>query len=120
MSGETFFWLLFVGFIFYIIGKILNWFRSLDPKDKRDVLIGIFGGSTSERSEHSNYDENNYGKYVIQYRSGGSWVDGPGSNNERIAESMFDSFCENDPRASKRCRLVYKVSGHVKSVLSTN
>ena len=59
-------------------------------------------------------------EYVIQYRSGSSWVDGPGSNNERIAESMFDQFLNNDPRSSRRCRLVHKVNGRVQSVLSTN
>lgn len=63
-----------------------------------------------------------YGSYVIQYRNsvGGSWIDGPGSNDERTAETMFDSFIQNDPRGNRRCRLVYKVKGKIKSVLSTN
>lgn len=61
-----------------------------------------------------------YGNYVIQYRRGGSWIDGPRSNDERTAESMFDQFLNNDPRSENRCRLVYKVNGRVKSVLGSN
>ena len=77
--------------------------------------------SSSSRVSRSSEREE-YGSYVIQYRDsvGGSWIDGPGSNDERIAESMFDRFIRNDPRGDRRCRLVYKVNGRVKSVLSTN
>lgn len=74
-------------------------------------------GSSSSRSSKPKQE---YGSYVIQYRSGSTWIDGPGSNDERVAESMFDRFLESDPRGSKRCRLVYKVNGRVQSVLSTN
>ena len=88
-----------------------------DPEFQRAFFEGLFNrrGGSSSRS----YDEE-YGSYVIQYRSGSTWIDGPGSNDERVAESMFDRFLENDPRGSKRCRLVYKVNGRVRSVLSTN
>lgn len=72
---------------------------------------------SSEREERKEY-----GSYVIQYRNsvGGSWIDGPGSNDERIAESMFDNFIQNDPRGDRRCRLVYKVNGKIKTVLGSN
>ncbi len=88
-----------------------------DPEFQRAFLEGLINrrGGSSSRS----YDDE-YGSYVIQYRSGSAWIDGPGSNDERVAESMFDRFLENDPRGSKRCRLVYKVNGRVRSVLSTN
>ena len=98
----------------------ISLFRSTDWKDpevQRAFLEGLFNRSGG--SSRNSYDEE-YGSYVIQYRSGSTWIDGPGSNDERVAESMFDRFLENDPRGSKRCRLVYKVNGRVKSVLSTN
>jgi len=76
-------------------------------------------GLFSSRSRNSSSD-GDYGNYVIQYRRHGSWIDGPGSNNERVAESMFDNFVSNDPRSENRCRLVYKVDGRVQQVLSTN
>jgi|688.fasta_scaffold1208796_1 hypothetical protein len=76
------------------------------------------GGFSSSRSSRSDDDE--YGNYVIQYRRHGSWIDGPGSNNESVAESMFDNFLSSDSRSENRCRLVYKVNGRVKRVLSTN
>lgn len=60
------------------------------------------------------------GEFRIQYRQRGTWIDGPGSNDERVAESMFDSFLENDPRGGSRCRLVRKVNGRVEQVLSSN
>lgn len=88
-----------------------------DPETQRQFLIGLLGGlGKSSKSSSSG----SYGEYVIQYRSGSTWIDGPGSNNERVAESMFDQFLANDPRGSKRCRLVYKVNGRVQSVMSTN
>jgi len=70
--------------------------------------------SSSSRVSRSSEREE-YGSYVIQYRDsvGGSWIDGPGSNDERIAESMFDRFIRNDPRGDRRCRLVYKVNGKI-------
>lgn len=73
-----------------------------------------------DNSRSSGSSKQEYGNYVIQYRRGGSWIDGPGSNDERTAESMFDQFLNNDPRAENRCRLVYKVNGRVKSVLGSN
>jgi len=74
------------------------------------------GGLYRNRSLYGSDDE----EYVIQYRRGSTWIDGPGSNDERVAESMFDQFLDNDPRAENRCRLVHKVDGRVQSVLSTN
>jgi hypothetical protein len=79
---------------------------------------GSGGGLFSRKSSRSSDDS--YGNYVIQYRRHGSWIDGPGSNSESIAESMFDNFVANDPRGENRCRLVYKVNGRVQQVLSTN
>jgi hypothetical protein len=79
---------------------------------------GSGGGLFSRKSSRSSDDS--YGNYVIQYRRHGSWIDGPGSNSESIAESMFDNFVANDPRGENRCRLVYKVNGRVEQVLSTN
>ena len=76
-------------------------------------------GFLSSRSRGSSSDDE-YGSYVIQYRRHGSWIDGPGSNSESVAESMFDNFVANDPRGENRCRLVYKVNGRVQQVLSTN
>lgn len=73
-------------------------------------------GSYKNRNSYGSDDE----EYVIQYRRGSSWIDGPASNDERVAESMFDQFLNNDPRSSNRCRLVHKVNGRVQSVLSTN
>ena len=113
----------FMSFVFYfcivcLIWYCLKWFyyQMKDPEFRE----GFFRGMSGSKSSDSDYDEDDYGKYVIQYRSGSTWVDGPGSNNERTADNMFDSFLENDPRASKRCRLVYKVNGRVRSVISTN
>jgi hypothetical protein len=75
---------------------------------------GNFGGLGSFGSSDGG------GDFRIQYRRRGTWVDGPGSNNERIAETMFDNFVANDPRGENRCRLVRKVNGRVDQVLSTN
>ena len=106
-----------------IVAFVVMLFRQADWKDpefQRAFLEGLLnrrGGGSSSRSYDS---DDEYGSYVIQYRSGSTWIDGPGSNDERVAESMFDRFLENDPRGSKRCRLVYKVNGRVQSVLSTN
>lgn len=84
------------------------------------VLIAASGkssGGSFNRNRYSSYGDE---EYVIQYRRGSSWIDGPASNDERVAESMFDQFLNNDPRSSNRCRLVHKVHGRVQSVLSTN
>jgi hypothetical protein len=89
-----------------------------DPANQRAFLQGLFGAFSKGGS--SSYFSDDYGSYVIQYRRHGSWIDGPGSNNERVAESMFDNFVANDPRGENRCRLVYKVNGRVQQVLSTN
>lgn len=75
------------------------------------------GSKSFSRSRYSSYSDE---EYVIQYRRGSSWIDGPGSNDERVAESMFDQFLDNDPRSFNRCRLVHKINGRVQSVLSTN
>lgn len=102
--------------LFVMIFRNTDW---SDPETKRQFLIG-FLGAFGKGSGSSSSSRSSYGEYVIQYRSGSTWIDGPGSNNERVAESMFDRFLENDPRGSKRCRLVYKMNGRVQSVLSTN
>jgi hypothetical protein len=82
-------------------------------------LQGLFGAFSKGGGSFS-HSSDDYGSYVIQYRRHGSWIDGPGSNNERVAESMFDNFVANDPRGENRCRLVYKVNGRVEQVVSTN
>jgi hypothetical protein len=74
----------------------------------RPGSYGLFGSSRSN------------GDFRIQYRRHGTWIDGPGSNNEAIAESMFDNFVNNDPRGQNRCRLVRVVNGRVEQVVSTN
>ena len=111
------------GFIFVFINLAVFMFMLFrqvdwkDPETQRQLFIAFLGGLGKGSGSSSS---SSYGEYVIQYRSGSTWIDGPGSNNERVAESMFDQFLENDPRGSKRCRLVYKVDGRVQSVLSTN
>ena len=104
-----------------IIGMIRNANWS-DPQVRSAFISGFISGLSGKSSQRysGSYDSDDYGSYVIQYRRHGSWIDGPGSNEERVAESMFDQFLANDPRAVNRCRLVYKVNGRVKSVLSTN
>jgi len=69
-------------------------------------------------------EETEYGKYIIQYRNGyGGWIDGPGSNEERTAERMFDNFISKEMlrRNATRARLV-KVGRHGKiiSILGTS
>lgn len=88
-------------------------------------LIAVFAAAAGKSSGRKSIgSSSSYGsddeEYVIQYRRGRTWIDGPGSNDERTAESMFDQFLDTDPRAENRCRLVYKVNGRVQSVLSTN
>lgn len=87
-------------------------------------IIAVFIAAAGKSSGSGSYRRSSYGsdseEYVIQYRRGSTWIDGPGSNDERVAESMFDQFLDNDPRSSNRCRLVHKVNGRVQSVLSTN
>lgn len=115
--------LLFFVFVFlpirWFYKKSKKFYNSWSSEEKLAFWSGFF--SAGKRSS-SRYDHNDDGgNYVIQYRSRGTgWIDGPGSNSERIAESMFDSFLENDPRGSKRCRLVEKKNGRVVSVISTN
>lgn len=107
--------------VMVIIGSI-KLLRSVDWNDseqKQQFLEGFINGLLNDKNGNTSSSDD-YGSYVIQYRSGSTWVDGPGSNDERIAESMFDRFLENDPRSSRRCRLVYKVNGRVKQVLGTN
>jgi hypothetical protein len=115
--------------------------NNMNPKDKDDreaaeVLVDLTRDDDVEYDDSDDWDDydepsprrsssrsretKEYGSYVIQYRRHGSWIDGPGSNDERTAESMFDRFISNDPRGSDRCRLVYKVNGRVQQVLSTN
>lgn len=108
--------------------------RSKDDREIAEALLELEEDDEDDYDYSDNYDEpsytqsksskskqqEEYGSYVIQYRSGSTWIDGPGSNDERVAESMFDRFIETDPRGSTRARLVYKVNGRVKSVLSTN
>jgi hypothetical protein len=90
-----------------------------NPEHQRAFLQGLFGAFSKGGGSFS-HSSDDYGSYVIQYRRHGSWIDGPGSNDERIAESMFDNFIANDPRGENRCRLVYKVNGRVDQVLSVN
>lgn len=105
-----------------VLALIIIAFRKMDwsnPEHQRAFLQGLFG-AFSKSGGSSSYSSDGYGNYVIQYRRHGSWIDGPGSNNELVAESMFDNFVANDPRGENRCRLVYKVNGRVEQVLSTN
>lgn len=108
-----FFFINLAAFMFMVIRSI-DW---SDTETQRNFLIGLLGGLGKGSGSSSG---GSYGEYVIQYRSGSTWIDGPGSNNERVAENMFDQFLANDPRGSKRCRLVYKVNGRVQSVVSVN
>ena len=117
--GEAIFLILFFGAIVLFIVKLINLYKGLSPEDKQEALQGFIEGLTKSKGNRS-YREDTGGNYVIQYRSGSSWIDGPGSNDEFVAESMFDQFLSNDPRANRRCRLVKKRNGRVVSVLSTN
>lgn len=110
---------------FFVVINVLAFviiaLRNMDwsnPAHQRAFLQGLFGAFSKGGS--SSYSSDSYGSYVIQYRRHGSWIDGPGSNDERVAESMFDNFIASDPRGENRCRLVYKVNGRVEQVLSTN
>ena len=111
--------LIFLGFISFVI----NLYRNLDDEGRKEFWIGFLEGASKSRNKsdrsRGEYDSDG-GKYVIQYRSGSTWIDGPGSNDEWVAESMFDRFLETDPRGNRRCRLVKKRNGRVVSVLSTN
>lgn len=93
-----------------------------EEEDSSDELDYYSEPSSSSSKVSRSSEKEEYGSYVIQYRNsvGGSWIDGPGSNDERIAESMFDNFIQNDPRGERRCRLVYKVNGKIKTVLGSN
>ena len=77
-----------------------------------------------ESDDEEEDDEEEYGKYIIQYRNGyGGWIDGPGTNDERIAERMFDNFVSKEMlhRNATRARLVKKNnSGRVISILGTS
>jgi hypothetical protein len=108
--------IIFLGYLFKHLIFDSDW---KDPANQRAFLEGLFGSSSGGGSSSTN---DSYGSYVIQYRDqvGGSWIDGPGSNDERVAESMFDRFIQNDSRSNRRCRLVHKVNGRVRQVLSTN
>lgn len=96
-----------------------------DPEVQR--MIEEFKGGASSRSSFKRQNEqkssnSSGGHYVIQYRNqvGTSWENGPGSNDERTADAMFDNFISSDPRGSRRCRLVYMVNGRVQQVLGSN
>jgi hypothetical protein len=110
-----------VNFIAFMIALAMKTDWS-NPEYQRAFIDGMFG-RTTHRSTRSTFLETNdeRGEYRIQYRSGsGSWIDGPGSNDERQAEIMFDNYINNDSRNNRRCRLVYKVNGRVRNVVSTN
>lgn len=104
---------LFAWIIFSL--KDIDWSNN---ENRKDFIIGLLGGGISERSHNRNETE----KFVIQYRDqvGGSWVNGPSSNDERAAENMFDRFIENNSYSNRRCRLVRKVNGRIKNIMSTN
>lgn len=116
----SFFYVL--GFVFInLLCFMVLMFRQIDwrdPETKRQFLFELLNAVNKKGS--GSYSSSSYGEYVIQYRSGSTWIDGPGSNNERVAESMFDQFITNDSRSNNRCRLVYKVNGRVQFVVSTN
>jgi hypothetical protein len=89
------------------------------------IAVAVLAITGSNRSKgfsrfNSSNDHDDSGDFRIQYRRHGTWIDGPGSNSERVAETMFDNFVANDPRGENRCRLVRKVNGRVDRVLSTN
>lgn len=94
-------------------------FRRIDWRDP-NTYLHMFVGIKRELGGEGIRSSLSYGRYVIQYRRGSTWIDGPGSNDEDIAEAMFDQFLQTDPRSSNRCRLVYMVNGRVQSVVSTN
>ena len=90
--------------------------------DYEDVDSGYRKNKKGEDDEDD--EESDSGEYVIQYRTGyGGWIDGPGSNDERIAERLFDNFVSKEMmhRNAVRARLVkINSSGRVISVLGTS
>jgi len=120
------------GFLFFVFGicylfvLLVQRYKTFSPEEKSVFWLGIlsksYQSSDSDDDDDEGFDYSSAGKYVIQYRDsvGASWVDGPGSNNEQIAENMFERFIQNDPRSNRRCRLVKKKNGRVVSVLGTN
>jgi hypothetical protein len=91
-----------------------------NPEVQRAFISGMLG--TRSNKSFTLSSDNEYATYLIQYRNqvGTSWINGPSSNDEHIAESMFDQFITNNPHGNRRCRLVKKVNGRVVAVLGTN
>lgn len=113
----------FYAFVFVFINLAVFMFmifRQIDWRDSNTYMHMFLGLRRGFGERFGSSSSSSYGEYIIQYRRGSVWIDGPGSNDERVAESMFDQFLDNDPRSNNRCRLVHKVNGKVQSVLSTN
>lgn len=101
----------------FLLWKFINFLlkRAQDPNFlKRLNEIESY----DDEEEYDGIEENC--EYIIQYRRNGSWINGPSSNSESVAESMFDRFLQNDPRSNNKCRLVKKVHGKVVFILMSN
>lgn len=100
------------------IDRIVNSSFEQDDEDEYDYYDDEY-----DDEDYDDEEESDYGKYVIQYRTGyGGWIDGPGSNSEQIAERMFDNFVskEMSHRNAVRARLVKINNGRVISILGTS
>lgn len=107
----------FIGIGFLLFGFIIVLIALANKNSGSSSLGSLF--SRSKDDEGLDFTASTTGNYVIQYRAAGSWCNGPGSNTEYIAESMYDRFLQNSPLANRRTRLVEMRNGKVRRVISS-